>query len=188
MARSGQREHASGGKHDLHDGQRLQRARVGAPASRPTVERSDDTRRHGRRLPARREDARTGRRRRPSTQGETAQHVPPDAVDLPGPWTPAERRADSRPWRGGRPPAVGNLAEDRRRPCLRWGREIPTAPQRFIIIYHQIPDRRRGRDFGTGIHLNEAIKWSKRPGPPQPTTPDHVGSVQRLPGPTTTQG
>ena len=79
-------------------------------------------------------DARTGRRRRPSTQGGTAQHVPPDAVDLPGPWTPAERRADSPPWRGGRPPAVGNLAGDRRRPCLRWGREIPTAPQRFIII------------------------------------------------------
>ena len=31
----------------------------------------------------------------------------------------------------------------------------------------QVPDRRRGRGFATGIHLNEALEWSKRPGPPQ---------------------
>ena len=90
----------------------------------------------------------------------------PDAVDLPVPWTPAERRADSGGRRGGRPPAVGNLAGDRCRPCLRWDREIPTAPQRLIIIDHQTRDGRRGRDFGTGIHLNEALEWSKPPGPP----------------------
>ena len=32
---------------------------------------------------------------------------------------------------------------------------------------HQRRDGRRGRDFGTGIHLNEALEWSKPPGPPQ---------------------
>ena len=46
--------------------------------------------------------------------------------------------------------------------------EAARFPQ-LIIIYDQIPDRRRGRGFATGIHLNEALEWSKRPGPPQPT-------------------
>ena len=44
--------------------------------------------------------------------------------------------------------------------------EAAIFPQ-LIIIYDQIPDRRRGRGFATGIHLNEALEWSKRPGPPQ---------------------
>ena len=44
--------------------------------------------------------------------------------------------------------------------------EAARFPQ-LIIIYDQIPDRRRGRGFATGIHLNEALEWSKRPGPPQ---------------------
>ena len=43
--------------------------------------------------------------------------------------------------------------------------EAARFPQ-LIIIYDQIPDRRRGRGFATGIHLNEALEWSKRPGPP----------------------
>ena len=42
--------------------------------------------------------------------------------------------------------------------------EAARFPQ-LIIIYDQIPDRRRGRGFATGIHLNEALEWSKRPGP-----------------------
>ena len=46
--------------------------------------------------------------------------------------------------------------------------EAARFPQ-LIIIYDQIPDRRRGRGFATGIHLNEALEWSKRPGPPQST-------------------
>ena len=46
--------------------------------------------------------------------------------------------------------------------------EAARFPQ-LIIIYDQIPDRRRGRGFATGIHLNEALEWSKRPGPPQQT-------------------
>ena len=46
--------------------------------------------------------------------------------------------------------------------------EAARFPQ-LIIIYDQIPDRRRGRGFATGIHLNEALEWSKRPGPPQIT-------------------
>ena len=45
--------------------------------------------------------------------------------------------------------------------------EAARFPQ-LIIIYDQIPDRRRGRGFATGIHLNEALEWSKRPGPPHP--------------------
>ena len=40
--------------------------------------------------------------------------------------------------RGGRPQAVGNLAGERRRPCLRAGREIPTVPQRIIIIDNRV--------------------------------------------------
>ena len=47
--------------------------------------------------------------------------------------------------------------------------EAARFPQ-LIIIYDQIPDRRRGRGFATGIHLNEALEWSKRPGPPHMTT------------------
>ena len=46
--------------------------------------------------------------------------------------------------------------------------EAARFPQ-LIIIYDQIPDRRRGRGFATGIHLNEALEWSKRPGPPHVT-------------------
>ena len=52
--------------------------------------------------------------------------------------------------------------------------EAARFPQ-LIIIYDQIPDRRRGRGFATGIHLNEALEWSKRPGPP------HITSDSRLP-------
>ena len=50
--------------------------------------------------------------------------------------------------------------------------EAARFPQ-LIIIYDQIPDRRRGRGFATGIHLNEALEWSKRPGPP------HVPELSR---------
>ena len=74
------------------------------------------------------------RRRKPSAHERTEHHVPPGTVDLPGLWTPAHRRAESGGRRGGRPQAVGNLAGERRRPCLRTGREIPTVPQRIIII------------------------------------------------------
>ena len=56
------------------------------------------------------------------------------AVDLPGLWTPAGRRAASADRRGGRPQAVGNLAGDRCRRRLRRGREIPTGPQRFFLV------------------------------------------------------
>ncbi len=48
--------------------------------------------------------------------------------------------------------------------------EAARFPQ-LIIIYDQIPDRRRGRGFATGIHLNEALEWSKRPGPPHCALP-----------------
>ena len=41
--------------------------------------------------------------------------------------------------------------------------------ERLDSLLDQIPDRRRGRGFATGIHLNEALEWSKRPGPPQPS-------------------
>ena len=68
----------------------------------------------------------------------TEHHVPPGDVDLPGLWTPAHRRAESGGRRGGRPQAVGNLAGERRRPCLRAGREIPTVPQRIIIIDNRV--------------------------------------------------
>ena len=50
--------------------------------------------------------------------------------------------------------------------------EAARFPQ-LIIIYDQIPDRRRGRGFATGIHLNEALEWSKRPGPPQLQSKDN---------------
>ena len=59
---------------------------------------------------------------------------PRGAVEVPGLWTPGRRRAEFEGRRGGRPQPVGNLAGDRCRPCLRWGREIPTLPQRIIII------------------------------------------------------
>ena len=50
---------------------------------------------------------------------------------------------------------------------------------------NQIPDRRRGRGFATGIHLNEALEWSKRPGPPHKPLrhrhfPDHSTPWIRL--------
>ena len=77
----------------------------------------------------------------------------------------------------------GGEAGERRRPCLRTGREIPTVPQRIIIIIDnrvrtglvptvaaagQCRSRgRRGRDFAIGIHLNQALELSKPPGPRQ---------------------
>ena len=67
--------------------------------------------------------------------------VPPrGAVDLPGLWTPAQRHAESRGRRSGRPQAAGNLAGDRCRSFLHSGREI---------------------------HLSEALDLSKQPGPLQ---------------------
>jgi len=56
------------------------------------------------------------------------------AVEVPGLWTPGRRCAESEGRRGGRPQALGNLAGDRCRPCLRRGREIPTLPQRIVIL------------------------------------------------------
>ena len=56
------------------------------------------------------------------------------AVEVPGLWTPGRRRAESEGRRGGRPQALGSLAGDRCRPCLRWGRETPTLPQRIVIL------------------------------------------------------
>ena len=123
----------------------------------------------------------SSRRRKPSAHERTEHHVPPGAVDLPGLWTPAHRRAESGGRRGGRPQAVGNLAGERRRPCLRTGREIPTVPQRIIIDNRirtglvptmatagQCRSRgRRGRAFAIGIHLNQALELSKPPGPRQ---------------------
>ena len=64
----------------------------------------------------------SSKRRKPSAHERTEHHVPPGDVDLPGLWTPAHRRAESGGRRGGRPQAVGNLAGERRRPCLRAGR------------------------------------------------------------------
>ena len=85
----------------------------------------------------------SSRRRKPSAHERTEHHVPPGTVDLPGLWTPAHRRAESGGRRGGRPQAVGNLAGERRRPCLHTGREIPTAPQRIIIIDNRVRNRPR---------------------------------------------
>ena len=110
----------------------------------------------------------SSKRRKPSAHERTEHHVPPGDVDLPGLWTPAHRRAESGGRRGGRPQAVGNLAGERRRPCLRAGREIPTVPQRIIIIGYEPascqpwqPPVSAGAgaedDEGvTGIHLNQA--------------------------------
>ena len=56
------------------------------------------------------------------------------AVEVPDLWTPGRRRAESEGRRGGRPHALGNLAGERCRPCLRRGREIPTLPQRIVIL------------------------------------------------------
>ena len=111
----------------------------------------------------------------------------PSTMSHPALWTcpacgtPAHRRAESGGRRGGRPQSVRNLAGERRRPCLRTGREIPTVPQRIIIIIDnrvrtglvptvaaagQCRSRgRRGRDFAIGIHLNQALELSKPPGP-----------------------
>ena len=111
----------------------------------------------------------------------------PGTMSHPALWTcpacgrPLHRRAESGGRRGGRPQAVGNLAGERRRPCLRTGREIPTVPQRIIVIIDirvrtglvptvaaagQCRSRgRRGRDFAIGIHLNQALELSKPPGP-----------------------
>ena len=63
------------------------------------------------------------------------------AVEVPGLWTPGRRRAESEGRRGGRPQALGSLAGDRCRPCLRWGRETPTLPQRIVILAMINPDR-----------------------------------------------
>ena len=56
------------------------------------------------------------------------------AVEVPGLWTPGRRRAESEGRRGGRPQALGSLAGERCRPCLRWGRETLTLPQRIVIL------------------------------------------------------
>ena len=117
-------------------------------------------------------------------------------MDLPGLWTPAHRRAESGGRRGGRPQAVGNLAGERRRPCLRTGREIPTVPQRIIIIIDnrvrtglvptvaaagQCRSRgRRGRDFAIGIHLNQALELSKPPGPRHRTERSFIRAFQEI--------
>ena len=112
----------------------------------------------------------SSRRRKPSAHERTEHHVPPGTVDLPSLWTPAHRRAESGGRRGGRPQAVGNLAGERHRQCLRTGREIPTVPQRIIIDNRvrtglvptmatagQCRSRgRRGRAFAIGTHLNQA--------------------------------
>ena len=135
----------------------------------------------------------SSRRRKPSAHERTEHHVPPGAVDLPGLWTPAHRRAESGGRRGGRPQAVGNLAGERRRPCLRTGREIPTVPQRIIIDNRirtglvptmatagQCRSRgRRGRAFAIGIHLNQALELSKPPGPRQSTSRAKVSLITR---------
>ena len=55
-------------------------------------------------------------------------------ADVPCDYAGARRRAESEGRRGGRPQPVGNLAGDRCRPGLRRRREIPTLPQRIIII------------------------------------------------------
>ena len=145
----------------------------------------------------------SSRRRKPSAHERTGHHVPPGTVDLPGLWTPAHRRAESGGRRGGRPQAVGNLAGERRRPCLRTGREIPTVPQRIIIIIiiiiiidirvrtglvptvaaaGQCRSRgRRGRDFAIGIHLNQALELSKPPGPRQRPCPGRAPGTHRGP-------
>ena len=138
----------------------------------------------------------SSRRRKPSAHERTEHHVPPGTVDLPGLWTPAHRRAESGGRRGGRPQAVGNLAGERRRPCLHTGREIPTVPQRIIIIIDnrvrtglvptvaaagQCRSRgRRGRDFAIGIHLNQALELSKPPGPRQFSGDEAAGEVLAL--------
>ena len=56
--------------------------------------------------------------------------------------------------------------------------EAARFPQ-LIIIYDQISDRRRGRGFATGIHLNEALEWSERPGPPQSAGTKSTGRAHR---------
>ena len=61
--------------------------------------------------------------------------------------------------------------------------EAARFPQ-LIIIYDQIPDRRRGRGFATGIHLNEALEWSKRPGPPQGTGATRLPTATKKTGET----
>ncbi len=61
--------------------------------------------------------------------------------------------------------------------------EAARFPQ-LIIIYDQIPDRRRGRGFATGIHLNEALEWSKRPGPPQSNLHPTASRTRYRPCPT----
>ena len=122
----------------------------------------------------------------------------PSTMSHPALWTcpacgrPLTVALNSGGRRGGRPQAVGNLAGERRRPCLRTGREIPTVPQRIIIDNRirtglvptmatagQCRSRgRRGRAFAIGIHLNQALELSKPPGPRQSVGEDHCGHLQ----------
>ena len=85
------------------------------------------------------------------------------AVDLPGLWTPAGRRAASADQRGGRPQAVGNLAGDRCR--LRRGREIPTGPQRFFLV--------------DDSHANPSIRGPVMMGTQALTCPRNRGNLRR---------
>ena len=70
---------------------------------------------------------------------------PRGAVEVPSLGTPGQRRAESGGRRGGRPQAVGNLAGDRCRPCLRRDREIPTLPQRSSSMTDTENDVHQGR-------------------------------------------
>ena len=59
---------------------------------------------------------------------------PRRAVEVPGLWTPGRRRAESEGRRGGRPQALGNLAGDRCRSCLRRGPRDSHTPTAIIIL------------------------------------------------------
>ena len=59
---------------------------------------------------------------------------PRRAVEVPGLWTPGRRRAESEGRRGGRPQALGNLAGDRCRPCLRRGPRDSHTPTALVIL------------------------------------------------------
>ncbi len=59
---------------------------------------------------------------------------PRRAVEVPGLWTPGRRRAESEGRRGGRSQALGNLAGDRCRPCLRLGPRDSRTPTAIVIL------------------------------------------------------
>ena len=115
-----------------------------------------------------------------------------DTVDLPGLWTPAQRRVESDRRRSGRPQPLGNLADDRCRSSLRFRPRDSHSPTAHRRHGHRSSEHdpctargscagQRGRDDHEGMTthpeytlVSEALDLSEQPGPLQIRHDQHL--------------